>query len=51
VPAERDVRLPDGRAPRAYDAGACPRAEPWLRPRDGHVSVPVALDWIVAAVR
>ena len=28
----------------------CPRAELWLRPRDGHVSilaaVPLALDWL-----
>ncbi len=32
--------------------GRCPRAELWLRPRDGHISVleasPVALDWLVA---
>jgi len=32
---------------------ACPRAELWLRPRDGHVSIldtcPVAMDWLVAA--
>jgi len=31
----------------------CPRAELWLRPRDGHVSVldaaPVAMDWLLAA--
>ena len=31
----------------------CPRAELWLRPRDGHVSVlnacPVAMDWLHAA--
>ncbi len=30
----------------------CPRAELWLRPRDGHVSildaVPVAMDWLLA---
>jgi pimeloyl-ACP methyl ester carboxylesterase len=34
--------------------GRCPRAELWLRPRDGHVSVldatPVAMDWLRAAV-
>jgi hypothetical protein len=28
----------------------CPRAELWLRPRDGHVSilaaVPLAMDWL-----
>ncbi len=33
--------------------GQCRRAELWLRPRDGHISVleacPVALDWLVAA--
>jgi pimeloyl-ACP methyl ester carboxylesterase len=32
---------------------ACPRAELWLRPREGHVSIldacPVAMDWLVAA--
>jgi pimeloyl-ACP methyl ester carboxylesterase len=32
--------------------GELPRAELWLRPRDGHVSVldaaPVAMDWLVA---
>jgi len=36
-------------------AARCPRAELWLRPRDGHVSVlnacPVAMDWLVAAAR
>ena len=31
---------------------ACPTAELWLRPRDGHISVldacPVAMDWLLA---
>jgi pimeloyl-ACP methyl ester carboxylesterase len=31
---------------------ACPRAELWLRPRDGHVSIldacPLAMDWLLA---
>ncbi len=40
IPAAHAERLLDG----------CPRAELWLRPRDGHVSilaaVPLALDWL-----
>jgi pimeloyl-ACP methyl ester carboxylesterase len=53
VQGGEDRVVPPAHARRVLDA--CPRAELWLRPRDGHISVldavPVALDWLVAAVR
>jgi pimeloyl-ACP methyl ester carboxylesterase len=53
VQGGEDRVVPPAHARRLLDA--CPRAELWLRPRDGHISVldavPVALDWLVAAVR
>jgi pimeloyl-ACP methyl ester carboxylesterase len=50
VPGGEDRVVPPAHA--EWLVRRCPRAELWLRPRDGHVSVldacPVAMDWLLA---